>query len=276
MSLVLFYFSGTGNTRYIARRICDTLSARGYDANAVSIENMTPMEARTMIDNSSAVGLGWPIYGSDIPNIMKSFIKTMPIVENKPLLTFCTQMAFSGDGAVVMRHQLESKGYVQRWAMQFNMPNNISVKGVPLKCTDDYAEHEEKYLKQARKKADFLAFKVLKNVDDIRGATVFHTLAALTQRPAYKYLVHGAMVKKFGVNGDCNGCGLCAEICPRGAITVADGRARYINRKECTLCLRCADFCPNAAITFSGKVKKPLYKGPDKETFRAILADKKA
>ena len=276
MSFVLFYFSGTGNTRYIAKRICETMSSRGYAAEEVSIEGLSVADARTMIDNSSVVGLGWPIYGSDIPPIMKKFIQSMPIVENKPLLTFCTQMVFSGDGAVIMRHRLEAKGYVQKWAMQFNMPNNISVGGIPIKCSGDYAQHEEKYLKQARKKADFLAYKVQKNVEDIRGATIFHTLAAMSQRPAYKYLVHGAMVKKLGVNGDCTGCGLCADMCPKDAITVENGKARHTNRKECTLCFRCMDFCPKAAVTYSGRVKKPLYKGPDKQTYDAILAEKKA
>ena len=276
MSLVLFYFSGTGNTRYIAKRICATLNGRGYEAEAVSIEGMSPAEARTMIDNSSAVGLGWPIYGSDIPDIMKDFIKYMPIVENKPLLTFCTQMAFSGDGAVVMRGFLEAKGYVQKWAMQFNMPNNVSVRGIPISSSDDYAINEEKYLKRARKKADYLAYKVLKNVEVIKGATVFHTIAAMSQRPAYRYLVHKAMTKKLGVSESCTGCSLCVDMCPRGVIKLEDGKARHVNIKECTLCFRCIDFCPKSAVTYGGKVKEPLYKGPDRETYMAITQGKKA
>ncbi len=276
MSLVLFYFSGTGNTRYIARRICDTLNEHGYEATAISIENLNSMEARIQIDNSSVVGLGWPIYGSDIPAIMQSFIKSMPIADGKPLLTFCTQMAFSGDGAVVMRRQLESKGYVQKWAMQFNMPNNVSVKGIPLSVCDDYAMHEEKYLKTAREKADNFAFKVLNNVEDINGATIFNTIAAMSQRPAFKYLMHDAAKKKIGVNDDCNGCGMCVQMCPKNVFKLDSGKAYRANVKECTLCLRCTNFCPQGAVTVFKSVKKPLYKGPDKETYSAILNDKRA
>jgi ferredoxin len=276
MSLVLFYFSGTGNTRYIAHRICHTLNNRGYEAQAVSIEGMSIADARTLVDNSSVVGLGWPIYGSDIPAIMKKFIKEMPIVEKKPLLTFCTQMMFSGDGAVVWRSRLEAKGYVQKWAMQINMPNNISLSGVPFKCSDDYAQHEEKYLKLARKKADYLAYKVYNNAEDIKGATVFNTIAALSQRPAFKYFAHSYMIGKLGVSDICNGCGLCADMCPRNVLQIKDGRAFHENKKDCTLCLRCADFCPQSAVTYAGKVKQPLYKGPDKQTYKDIITNKKA
>ena len=276
MSLVLFYFSGTGNTRYIAHRICHTLNGRGYEAQAVSIEGMSIADARTLVDNSSVVGLGWPIYGSDIPVIMKKFIEEMPIVEKKPLLTFCTQMMFSGDGAVVMRSRLEAKGYVQKWAMQINMPNNISAKGVPLSCTADYDEIEEKHLKQARKKADYLAYKVYNNAEDIKGASVFNTIAAMSQRPAFKYFAHRYMIGKLGVSDACNSCGLCVAMCPRNVLQIKDGRAFHENKKDCTLCLRCMDFCPQSAVTYAGKVKQPLYKGPDKQTYKDIITNKKA
>ncbi len=275
MSLVLFYFSGTGNTRYIARRICGTLNEHNYEATAVSIENIPQQQAQILIDNASVVGLGWPIYGSDAPKIVKDFVTNMPIVENKPLITFCTQMLFSGDGAVVLRNQLEGKGYVQKWAMQFNMPNNLSVKGIPISCSDDYSEHEKKYLKQARKKADYFAYKVLKNVEDVKGATVFHTLAAMSQRPAFRAM-HGMMENMLKVNDDCGGCGICADICPMNALKIADGKAVREETERCTLCFRCVNFCPNNAVNISKKAKLPHYKGPDSETYLAIMDEKQA
>jgi formate hydrogenlyase subunit 6/NADH:ubiquinone oxidoreductase subunit I/menaquinone-dependent protoporphyrinogen IX oxidase len=275
MSLVLFYFSGTGNTRYIARRICDTLNEHDYEAAAVSIENLPTKQAQILIDNASAVGIGWPIYGSDAPKIVKDFVKNMPITENKPLLTFCTQLLFSGDGAVVLSRQLDAKGYVQKWAMQFNMPNNLAVKGMPFSCSEDYALHEESHLKQARKKADYLAFMVLKNVEEIKGATIFHTIAAMSQRPAFRAM-HGAMEKMIKINGDCNGCGLCVSICPTNALKIVGDKAVRVKSEECTLCMRCVDFCPNNAVNTSKKAKLPHYKGPDRETYLSIIGDKQA
>ena len=276
MNLVLFYFSGTGNTRYIAHHLCDRLNDSGYNATAVSIEGLNFLEAHELIDNSSAVGLAWPIYGSDIPNNMKQFIKSMPIVENKPLLTFCTQMLFSGDGAVVMRKALESKGYVQKWAVQFNMPNNLIVIGVSSKGKDDYSIHEQKYLIAARKKIERLKDNIISGTKYISGATIGYTILAMSQRPLYKLFGHNVMIKWLGVNEKCTGCALCAQMCPKRVIEMVDGKAVYKNRDECLLCFRCSNFCPHSAITFLKTVKSTRFKGPDEQTYKSIITDKKA
>ena len=45
----------------------------------------------------------------------------------------------------------------------------------------------------------------------------------------------------------CLGCGLCAENCPRQAISLQSGQAQ-IDQTRCNYCGLCLDVCPRGAI----------------------------
>jgi len=46
----------------------------------------------------------------------------------------------------------------------------------------------------------------------------------------------------------CAGCGVCIQVCPKGAIKIgADGKA-VIDQKKCIKCVKCKDICPLGAI----------------------------
>jgi len=52
----------------------------------------------------------------------------------------------------------------------------------------------------------------------------------------------------LGVRKDqCLGCGLCAESCPRQAISIVSAKAE-IDQSRCNQCCLCLDICPQGAI----------------------------
>ena len=57
--------------------------------------------------------------------------------------------------------------------------------------------------------------------------------------------------------GRCNGCGLCAKVCPCSNIEVAGGRARIRERGRCAHCMACVHFCPRQAMTIRGRRVRP-------------------
>ena len=47
----------------------------------------------------------------------------------------------------------------------------------------------------------------------------------------------------------CNGCGLCADVCPRGVFAIADRRASIVDLGACIECGACALNCVPGAIS---------------------------
>jgi len=61
----------------------------------------------------------------------------------------------------------------------------------------------------------------------------------------------------------CTGCGACVEVCPVGAISLVDGKARvYV--KSCTGCGACADACPEGVIQPVVTVQGELVPAPER------------
>jgi len=47
---------------------------------------------------------------------------------------------------------------------------------------------------------------------------------------------------------NCNGCGVCMERCPTGALAMKDGKAFMARPDLCSYCATCEDACPTQAI----------------------------
>jgi nitroreductase/NAD-dependent dihydropyrimidine dehydrogenase PreA subunit len=56
------------------------------------------------------------------------------------------------------------------------------------------------------------------------------------------------MENKIEIDGDlCSGCGLCEEVCPTDAVSIAEGKAAA-SGEQCISCGHCAAVCPQEAI----------------------------
>lgn len=64
----------------------------------------------------------------------------------------------------------------------------------------------------------------------------------------------GKKAAKFKASDACTACGQCVRICPRGNITLKDGKPSF--GSNCIGCLSCLQYCPTQAISMGGVTEK--------------------
>ena len=264
MTAVIFCFSGTGNTWWCARRIAASLDALGMPTRVESIERTDADAAARLVAGADLVGLGWPVYGSDLPEPMKQFVDTtLPLAEGRRVFTFCTQLLFSGDGARVYERELAGRGWFTGWSVHLRMPNNISVTVSPLTWSADPDAHARRLEKTARK-IDRFAGAVVDGRPFGQGRGWFSAvLGAMQRRPFRRWFPR--LRNDITIDAEiCTRCGRCVRICPSGNLTMTpDGVAAG---GTCVLCVRCYNYCPVQAVLYMRRPHRPErglpYRGP--------------
>ena len=74
--------------------------------------------------------------------------------------------------------------------------------------------------------------------------------------PAGKRAQHNA--RPFTITDRCSGCGTCAEVCPKAAITI-EKKKSFIDREICIGCFECMHVCPDHAIDIDWETEIPVF-----------------
>jgi len=258
--MVLFYFSGTGNSEYLAKFFCREMGAVCY-----SIEE--EVDFHKLIASNDVIGFCYPIYGSRLPRNVRQFISGhLEDLKGKKLIIFVTQWAFSGDGARVLTDLLPESHVEVIYAEHFNMPNNISNTAFLKEVSKKRME-----AKIARAEARMLiACQNIKvGVVKRRGFSSFSKFLGAFQGIPWQRksssvgLVAGSMEAKIAtsvrVDDTCTICLICMEACPVKNLSLENGRIDHNN--DCIGCFRCVNVCPERAISvMSKKIPKWQYK----------------
>ena len=252
--MVMFYFSGTGNSKYIAELFCQNMEASCY-----SIEDK--VDFSQLINSEVIIGFCYPIYGSRVPRNMRQFVQRfLPELKGKKLIIFATQLLFSGDGARVLT-DLFPENYIEVfYADHFHMPNNVSnffllgqrsKKGI------------EKKLLKAEKKLIAICNDIKLGKVKRRGFSALSKFLGKIQGNLWQKdsksvdLMPGSMEEKIAksvrVSQDCTLCSICVRSCPVKNLKLENKSIMHNN--NCVVCYRCVNICPERAISVMLKAK---------------------
>ncbi len=236
---MIFYFSGTGNSRWVAEQL-----AQRTGDTAVDIAPLLKRgPAAAFISKEERVGLVFPIYAWGAPKIVNEFAAGLSIEPGAYAFAVCT----CGDDAGNAMGKLK-KRFAWQAAWSIAMPNNY----IPLYEVDPPALIKAK-VEAAGRQLDEIAGAVNARAagEQVHTGSMPGLKTGLVN-PFFNAFAMGT--KPFFSDASCTGCGLCERICPRNAIRIVQGRPQWV-KKHCLQCQGCINRCPAEAIQYGGATR---------------------
>lgn len=243
---MIYYFSGTGNSRGVAEFLADCLGDEVRSLMDAVGARDTQEKPRT----DEAVGIVFPVYGWRPPEIVLRLLSRLLHEVNPGYLYFvCTCGDDTGKTSRVFSRFVEALGRHCRAGFSVTMPNTyVCLPGFDV----DPPEKASAKLSAAPERIKEIALHIKKR----RAVHDCHEGAM----PWLKTYVLGAFFKRhlmspapFRATVDCVSCGACAKVCPLQNIHLENGRPVW--GLHCAVCLSCYHHCPKHAVAYGNRTR---------------------
>lgn len=231
---MLFYFTATGNSLYVAKRI---------EEKPISIPQVIDNGAKY---SDKKIGIVCPVYCGEIPKIVKRFL-TSSSFETNYMYLILTYGASASDCGEFTYNELKKSG------INFDYIDTVL-------CVDNYLPgFDMAEQKKINKHTDVKIAEIVENIRTMKKGIPtpsekdrkLHKQVAILNKifPSFN---NGKMIE---ITDKCIGCKVCENVCPTGNIIVLTNYAQRRNKK-CEYCLACVHACPQKAIVIKHEKNK--------------------
>ena len=246
---MIFYFSGTGNTRWVASQIAQALGEQ-----LLYIPDLIRERRYTFsLKENERLGFCFPTHGWQPPRIVRRFISQLSLTNQ--FEHYCWALTTCGDNMgecmTILNKDLAQKGLHAETQFSVIMPESY-VCLLFMKTDPEDKEHWK--IENARRQLHHI-ISIVK--DCKRGIEELEKGA--TPR-LYSYVIGAYFNKKmvtdrkFTVDRDvCIQCGKCTKVCP--VDNIKGTPPQWLHNGQCTSCLACYHYCPVHAVNF-GKITR--------------------
>lgn len=253
--VVLYFFSGTGNTLFVSKTFASELGKYGIATELIPL----PCPAPGNIEDDTILAVAFPVYSQTAPPFVCDWLRSLPETKKEtPVVLISTLAGFSGLVKGPFHYLLKKKGYKPLAVNEFIMPPNF---------IHQYSDENRNSKIRGRAK-----LAIAKFAKDVAAGNAkwpwrpsFLNVFQFLVEKMFRYCGSGWLGRGFKADKNkCTRCGLCIKLCPvKNISTGNEGFPAW--RKKCQQCLRCINYCPANAID-NGRMRflyHPIYKCPE-------------
>lgn len=243
MNIVMIYFSGTGNSKYIVDYLGNKLKENNHNVKIYNIEQnpIIPIDTDLLV-------IGGPIYAGNVPEkLIRWVLRNVPESSANSIVYSTSAGLINANGVDSLAKKLSKKGYNVLAKETYLMPRNFYFGKYPKNTKDEVDEMLKDVNKQLDELADKICLDTLNYKEFENKGVLGKDLLAETFSVMSRF-----MGKSFSVDDSCIKCGICVKNCPENNISFdKDKNIKFSNK--CMLCCRCIHNCPKNAINYKGK-----------------------
>ncbi len=241
---MVIYFSGTGNSRYVAESLGHLLGESTYF--------MPQVPASSLSLSGENVIFVFPVYSWGVPPLVLDYIGNLSDAfvnevreRNIPVSMVCTCGDEVAETPEMFCGAWSKRGVEVKGLWSVIMPNNyVLLPGFSV----DRPEVEREKLECAPGRVREIAMAIQNR--DWKRDVVRGSWPRLKTRLIYPLFVKwGINPRKWKVSEECVRCGRCVKACPVGNMAMKAGTPSWDN--HCVSCTACYHSCPAKAISYS-------------------------
>lgn len=248
---MVVYFTGTGNSRYIAQIIADKTGDQIIDAGGYIKENR-----KAELSSDRPWIFVAPTYAWRLPHVFEDFIMRGSFTDNSTVYFVMTCGVSIGNAGKEIQKLCLKKGFTYMGVFSSVMPENyVAMFDVPDEAT------AENIIKTAENKLQGVIHLITegKHFPSTEHGFSDWMKTNFANPMLYRF---GIKAGPFYAKDTCVGCGKCVQNCPLNNIALVGGRPQW--GKNCTHCMACICKCPAEAIEYGTHSKgKPRYQCPE-------------
>lgn len=239
---MILYFTGTGNSKYIAKKIAQATAESLLFIN----DKIKAGDTADIAINGKLIFV-LPTYAWRIPRLVETWIRQVNFIGVTEVYFVMHCGAEIGNAGKYNKKLATDKGFHYRGTAQIVMPENY------------IALFKTPGIDEARKIVLHTEPEIQKVIDSIVNGTdfpetprhfIYPVLSGFVNKIFYPLYVKD---KKFYVTDACISCGRCEKGCPLNNIETVNGKPQWKN--NCTHCMACIAYCPTEAIEYGNKTK---------------------